>query len=115
MNEDAWISQAPLETQDKEGGHSAKSPGCSYHKKEKACWVNQDTKCSLIPTSNLSHRHTDTYTYTQKAFLVHIHTKKAFLECIRHSEKILSLYSKQVHNSLNLHKQELLPWLNIIL
>lgn len=105
VNEDALISQAPLETQDKEGGHSAKSPGCSYHKKEKACWVNQDTKCSLTPTSNLSHRYTDTYTDTQKAFP----------ECICHSEKILSLYSKQVYNSLNLHTQELLPRLNIIL
>lgn len=74
-------------------------------KRKKACWVNQDTKCSLTPTSNLSHRYTDTYTDTQKAFP----------ECICHSEKILSLYSKQVYNSLNLHTQELLPQLNIIL
>ena len=51
MNEDAWISQAPLETQDKEGGHSAKSPGCSYHKKEKG--LLSKPRHQMFPDSHL--------------------------------------------------------------
>ena len=51
MNEDAWISQAPLETEDKEGGHSAKSPGCSYHKKEKG--LLSKPRHQMLPDSHL--------------------------------------------------------------
>lgn len=51
MNEDALISQAPLETQDKEGGHSAKSPGCSYQKKEKG--LLSKARHQMFPDSHI--------------------------------------------------------------
>lgn len=64
VNEDALISQAPLETQDKEGGHSAKSPGCSYHKKEKG--LLSKPRHQMFPDSHIKpitqiHGHTQTH------------------------------------------------------